>query len=112
MTDSLLHPATKREHHQPIFSTLLGREAAPARGFGRAPLETECRHRDAPPVVDPADNIIGAAPGTDEEHLAELCTTIDLANASHLDARLVKGAEQVRRVTARTRSMGSGHRPG
>jgi hypothetical protein len=37
MTDSLLHPATKREHHHPIFSTLLVSRVVDSREFSVVP---------------------------------------------------------------------------
>src|SRR5262245_18271694 len=44
-------------------------EATVARRRGRSPLETECRHRHFPTVVEPADDVVLRAPRVREEDL-------------------------------------------
>ena len=62
----------------------------------RAPLERERAHRDAPAVVDPADDVRGRGARAVEEGLVELRVPGDLHDRPDLDAGLAHRHEQVR----------------
>ncbi len=81
----------RRLDHQPELLV----EAPVARGRRLPALEAERRVGDGPPVVEPADDVLGGTAGIREEDLVELGGAVRLSDRTNLDARLVHRHQQV-----------------
>ena len=77
---------------------------------GGAPLEAECRHGDLPTFPHGPEHVLLRGARLVEEHFVELGAARQLAQRSHVDARLVHRAQEVGEPVVRRRlGVGTAH---